>query len=187
LHAAQLAQDNVRDIDRSTPSRTVGGSTRVDQEIAMASRRRAKQVDPYQPPSREAQEASELADDTEVPGEVVEALQQTRPWVLVLGGVGVTGAVLFGLGAFVLSTTKEPGGSALFSAACAIACLVPSMMLWRFGQGVQRLGVLRTNGSLVEVLRLQKSFWRVATILTLTVLVLMGGVTLWVMASGPWD
>lgn len=153
----------------------------------MANRRDAE-VDPYSPPSREAEEP--LADgdpDREADDAVVAALQKSRAPAIFLGGLGILGALVFGACALFLLQKESSAGGGLYFGGLAVGCIVPSVFLWRQSQQVRDFGAIRTTGKLVQILETQNSFLRAAA-LGVVLVVLVSGVLFLVLLSGPrWD
>lgn len=115
----------------------------------------------------------------------VQALRETRPWVLLLAilGVIVTGLMLLGgFGILVggMMTAGSAGGSAMGLMAVmgvayllfALLYLYPVIKLFKYSAAISRLSRTGTVGDLEEALRQQRSFWRILGIVTLVVMAL---------------
>jgi hypothetical protein len=135
----------------------------------------------YQPPSApnydEAPRAAPGA-SAEVPGEVLDLLAQTRPWVRFLAVLGFIACGFLLLGAlFVLAAGAAAGGGektliGLIYLPLAVLYMFPSLFLWRYGGAIGELLAGGGVPKLVDAIRHQKSFWRLIGILTLVILCL---------------
>jgi hypothetical protein len=132
----------------------------------------------------------------------VQALRETRPWVLFLAILGITstGLMLLGgisvllFGAFASSSLASASGSAgvgfaglgltavfgLVFLALALFYLYPIIKLFKYAGAINRLSRSGSVKDLEGALREQKSFWKFNGIVTVVILVLyflafMGG------------
>lgn len=132
-------------------------------------------TNPYQPPTASYDDRAQTGDG-EVPPEIVEAMRQTRPWVLFLGVLGFLSVglmALLGLGVMVANPKGMPGGGALGLVYILLGVLyvVPALYLWRYGGRIGTLVQFPSMDALRDALVQQKSFWRFSGIM---VAVLMG-------------
>lgn len=134
--------------------------------------------DPYQGPA--LADAAPLVTGAyrEVPPAIVEAMRQTRPWVLFLSILGFIGAgflVLAGvLFAFLGAMGEQFGAAGLFDGYGPLvglvylvlggAYVVPSWLLWRYAGSIGRFTTYGAMEQLAEAVVAQKSFWRFAGI-----------------------
>lgn len=139
--------------------------------------------DPYQAPIAPA---APVAAPTDVQARMIEAMRQTRPWVLllsVLGFVGAGGMVLVGilvsvvgsLGDAIASAGAFPGFGAVVGVvyiALGAIYVVPSWLLWRYAASIGRFLEGGTLDQLATAVGAQKSFWRFTGICMLVVIVL---------------
>lgn len=118
----------------------------------------------------------------EVAGEVTEILRATRPWVRFLSILGFLGLGMAALGSIgILVAPMESMGSSSIGPKIAAALLylaagllqLPSVLfLHRYASGISRLLASRDSSDLARALRAQKSFWKYAGVLTLTMMIL---------------
>ena len=108
----------------------------------------------------------------------VRALEQTRPWVIVIGVVGFIMAGLILLGAALLVFGSLSGGSFGFTlglgAVYALMGLIyvpPSLFLIRYAGRIKALRNSRSTSVLEEALVAQKSFWKFAGVFVIVVFV----------------
>lgn len=150
------------------------------------------QANPMFPPQGEAQAS--------VSPEAVELLRKTKPWVRLLGVLGMIGIVFMVLGALgialmgfgpfkMMPLVARIGASAMYLV-MALLYLPPVLFLNRYAS---RIGDLVDDGSsenLEQALRAQKSFWKyigifTAIMLCVSVLAMVGGLIIGVaMGSG---
>jgi hypothetical protein len=118
-----------------------------------------------------------------VPSEIVELLNQTRPWVTflaVLGFISTGLMVLVGLTvAASMAMTPKPGLPAaigLVYVGLGLFYLFPSLLLLRYGGAIRRLtgGPAAGMEALTEAIRRQKSFWRFMGICAVVMLGIYG-------------
>ena len=143
---------------------------------------------PYRPPSAHLS-ARPVAgrDATAITANMVQFLAGTRPWVVLLGVLGMIGCglvvmvavVLLGLGnAMGVDGLDSLGGAALGLVYIFLAFLYffPSLYLLRYGRAIKRV---RGRGDVMaaeDALRHQAKFWRFVGITTAIVLVIYGGI-----------
>jgi hypothetical protein len=118
--------------------------------------------------------------------QVIQVLQNTKPWVRLCSVIGFicTGfLLLFALvmlfGGAVMTTQNAAMPFAGFQfilgfiyAAMGILYLFPSIKLWRYGSAILRLLSTRSNADLVDALDQQRSFWKFVGIMILITLAL---------------
>ena len=133
-------------------------------------------------------------DHGQVPAEAVEALRQTRPWVLLLAILGslITGLMMVGglLMGGISASADSPaglGGASLIGMAVgyfivALVYIYPLVKLFRYSGAISRLIRSGSAADLVDALRHQKSFWRFIAIITCTLLVLYVLFIAWMVA-----
>lgn len=150
-------------------------------------------TNPYQPPnaSYDHQGPGGPGESPgEVPADILEAMRQTRPWVLFLGVMGFLSVglmVLLGLGVLAMGGVKGmPGGGALGLVYIVLGALyvVPALYLWRYGSRIGSLVQLPSMDALRDALVLQKSFWRFIGITVVVVMVVYFLMILVVMVVG---
>lgn len=146
--------------------------------------------DPYQPPESPdndyAGSSNPYGEDT-IPPEASEALYQTRPWVLFLGILTIIGAVMMVFGScFFMFSGAAMGGGGPFGGGMGIGIgvLYLLMSLVYMAAGIflinygRRIGDYRSSGNVADftsAIQAQKSFWRLAGIITLVFMVLYFG------------
>lgn len=119
---------------------------------------------PYEAPGMDA-----------VPGAILEAMRQTKPWVTFLAVMGFIATGIMALFGFIMMAMggfgKLPAGLGALYVLLALIYVPPSLLLFRYGAEIRRL--LEGGGMhrLTQALVCQKSFWKFVGILTL---VLMG-------------
>ncbi|HWB80988.1 MAG TPA: hypothetical protein VG755_38760 [Nannocystaceae bacterium] len=103
--------------------------------------------------------------DRAVTPEIMEAMSQTRPWVVFLGVLGIIVCVLMVGGS--LWNAIQFGSvdslfmlSGLFSMAIAALYLFPCIALLRYGGAIRGMQLGQGIDALTDALRHQKSFWR---------------------------
>lgn len=114
--------------------------------------------------------------------EMIEALRQTRPWVLFLAILGFVGCgVFFLVGIAVMSMSALPGIPQQDFPTGALGLiywilipfyLVPSLKLMNYARSIQKLMSGGGAPALQEALVQQKSFWKLVGIFTLVMMVL---------------
>lgn len=122
----------------------------------------------------------------QVPPDAVQALRETRPWVLLLAILGaiVTGLMVLGgmammlMGGMVSSRAGWPAG---LMAGMAIAYIIlaaiyiyPIIKLFKYSAAIRRLGSSNAAADLDDAMRQQKSFWKFIGILALIMIVIYG-------------
>ena len=132
---------------------------------------------PYQPPQAldvPYGSFSASGADTAVPPPILEAMRQTRPWVIFLAILGFIGTGLMILGGLVVMAMggfgKLPGAFGLIYVVLALIYVAPSLYLFRYGTGIGRLLERGGIDGLTHALVCQKSFWRLVGIMTLVVI-----------------
>ncbi|MBW3600283.1 MAG: hypothetical protein KY475_23825 [Planctomycetes bacterium] len=113
---------------------------------------------------------------------VVQALSQTRPWVLFLSILGflVSGLMIvggvFGGGAAAMGQMGPMGTMEavifVLYVLFGVLYMVPSFFLLRYGQLISQFARDPTSQRLAEALKAQRSFWRFAGIMTAIVFAL---------------
>ena len=141
-------------------------------------------INPYQSPQGSSDEAANpFAGDGFVPARVIQLLEETRPWVRLIGWLLLIGFVLLivlGVGLAVYGISAAPGGqSVLFAvvgfvyAVFGILYFFPSRFLRSYAQKIDSLSSTRNFQDLEGALQAQKSFWKFAGIVALVYLVLV--------------
>lgn len=112
----------------------------------------------------------------------VEMLKQTRPWVMFLSVMSflgsafmlIGGVVIMAAGALVPSGTSAVPTSVLGAIYIPMAFLYiyPALKLWGYGGAINRLVASRTSTDLEAALAQQKSFWKFAGIVTISMMAL---------------
>lgn len=143
---------------------------------------------PYRPPSAHLSARPVAGHDaTAITANMVQFLADTRPWVVLLGVLGMIGcglvvmvAVVFlGLGNTMgVDGLDSLGGAAvgLLYIFLAFLYFFPSLYLLRYGRAIKRV---RGRGEVIaaeDALRHQAKFWRFVGVATAIVLVLYGGI-----------
>lgn len=115
----------------------------------------------------------------QVPAEAVEALRQTRPWVLLLAILGsiATGLMVLGGVSIAIFSASSAGGATMIGMAfgyliVALLYIYPILKLFRYSGAISRLVRSGSSADLVDALRHQKSFWRFIGIITCVLVVL---------------
>jgi hypothetical protein len=133
-------------------------------------------MNPYQPPHASLDRAVVAPTAFEVPHEVLEPLQQTKPWVTflaILGFIGTGLIVVVGLGIFAMGGQGQlKGWMGGLYILLGVFYLMPSLLLFRYGSSIGRLTVTRESRDLTDALTRQKSFWRLCGIATLVIMCL---------------
>ncbi|WP_020560384.1 hypothetical protein [Thiofilum flexile] len=112
---------------------------------------------------------------------IVLALRRTRPWVMVLGVLGIISAVFMLIG--VVGIIASGAGDAAFgmgmTAPVVIVYLIliaitfaASIQLFRFASAIKRALASMQSADLDNVLLIQANFWRLIGILSLAMLIL---------------
>ena len=132
---------------------------------------------PYAPPASAVE--APLAWTSEP---VIEALRQTRPWVLFLSIVGfIITAIVAAAGLLQVTmslvqptprTAGEAIGGAMFTLLAGILYFFPSLYLLRFSGRIRDLTYSHRLADLEAALGAQKSFWRFSGILVALLLAL---------------
>lgn len=149
-------------------------------------------TNPYQPPGSSYDPHAPVGageDAAEVSDEIVEAMRQTRPWVLFLGVLGFISVglmVLLGFGVMAMGGVKGMPSGALGIVYIILGAVyvIPSLYLWRFGSRIGTLVQFRSTTSLRDALVQQKSFWRFVGILSAVLIVVYVLVIVVAMAVG---
>jgi hypothetical protein len=133
---------------------------------------------PYQPPRAidhgPLPYAQNAPGPDAVPGAILEAMRQTRPWVTFLAVLGFIGTGLMVLAGLVMMVMggfgKLPAGLGIVYVVLALLYVAPSYLLFRYGAEIK--GLLEGGGMqrLVQALVSQKSFWKFMGIMTLIVM-----------------
>ncbi len=125
-----------------------------------------------------------------VSAEAVQALRQTRPWVLLISVTGLIftclgflGALVFvvaGLAGFSGSSGRVGGmetammlGMAAVYAVVLVLYLYPLIKLFKYARAISALSKTGASADLENALRQQKSFWKFVGILFLLVIVIV--------------
>ncbi len=143
----------------------------------------AEPENPYRSPSPFAGDVS-YADAAQVSGETIQALRQTRPWVLFLAILGIVVAALISCGSvglifFVVGADDmaeqfpfEPIVMVLVYGFLAVMYWVPSILLLRYSSRIGDFLRVPNHDHLNKALFAQRSFWRVIGIIALVGIVL---------------
>jgi hypothetical protein len=120
----------------------------------------------------------------------VEALRQTRPWVLFLAILGFIGSGLMILGGLcsgiALARLAGPGGviMMILYVGLGVVYLMPAVFLFRYGSRIGDYLRNRSETSLNAALNSQMSFWRLVGIMTIVMILLyIGLIVLMTVAS----
>lgn len=122
--------------------------------------------------------SSGVPTDAQVTPGILEAMTQTRPWVLFLGILGFIGAglmVLAGLGMLIAGSAMgagEMGALSIIYIVMAIIYIFPSLYLYRYAGSIKMLMSGYGVHALEEALNHQKSFWKLVGIVTAVCMVL---------------
>ena len=136
----------------------------------------------------------------QVPPGSIQALKETRPWVLFLASLGIIGTGLMLLaalgmllagGAVSRSAGMPAGMSAGLMAGLALGYLIlaliyiyPIVKLFKYSGAIKRLSYSGSAADLDEALRQQKSFWKFMGIAALVLMVLYFVAIIVVIAGG---
>jgi hypothetical protein len=137
-------------------------------------------ANPYAAPivDQERLPTANLPGDGQVTPAVLDAMRQTRPWVLFLGILGFIGAgfmVLGGLAMLVAGSAMggaEVGAVAALYIVLAVVYIFPSLYLYRYASSIKMLLTGYGVHALEEALTHQKSFWKLVGIVTAVSMVL---------------
>ena len=121
-----------------------------------------------------------LDEDRVVTPEILEALVQTRPWLLVVSISGFVFAAVFvlaavgtfALGTFATMGIAEMGLLAIVYVLMAAFSGFSSLWLWRYAASIKLMREGYGVHALVDALRHQRSFWRLVGVLTTVVVAL---------------
>ena len=137
---------------------------------------------PFAAPASDAAPAHRhaLDEDRVVTPEILEAMVQTRPWVLLLSVMGfVFTAILvlaavgtFAFGTFGAAGMGEAGLLAIFYVLGSAFYGMSSLWLWRYAASIKLMREGYGVHALVDALRHQRSFWRLVGVLTLVFIAL---------------
>ncbi len=119
----------------------------------------------------------------QVPPGSIQALRETRPWVLLLAILGMlgTGLMLLGglgmllMGASASRATGMPAGMmagmAILYLFIAVLYLYPIIKLFKYASAISRLNHSGAASDMEDALRQQKSFWKFVGIAAILVIV----------------
>jgi hypothetical protein len=120
-----------------------------------------------------------------ITSQMIESLEQTRPWVRFLSILGFVGTVLMVLAALLMMVVggagmipgapRGGGGAVLVGIVYLLVSLFylfPSLFLFRYASGISSMDG-DTVGGMERALTAQKSFWRFVGIVMLVYLVLL--------------
>lgn len=112
--------------------------------------------------------------EAEVSRQTIEAMRNTRSWVLFIAVLGVIGAGLTVVGALgILVVSREPGGPpaslSLVYVVGAVFHLIPAVMLFKYASAISTLVLIPSMHTLDRAVNAQQSYWR-----TLGILIIMG-------------
>lgn len=141
---------------------------------------------PYRPPASRGFVRPGAAGTSSITRGMIANLQNTRPWVLLMGIVGMIGTVLVFLGGLAMmvigslpGVADEAGIGPLAGAALggvyvllAILYFIPSFFLLRYAGAIGQVGPQGNPEAFEDALRRQLSFWRFVGILTVAMIVL---------------
>ena len=141
---------------------------------------------PYRPPAARGFARPSTAGTSSITRGMIENLQKTRPWVLLMGIVGMLGTALVFLGGLAMmvigslpGVSDETGFGPLAGAALggvyvllAILYFIPSFFLLRYAGAIGEVGPQGNAAAFEDALRRQLSFWRFVGILTAVLIVL---------------
>lgn len=137
-------------------------------------------INPYQSPATPVVPMESQPDGTSRLYEAAQMLAQTRPWVRFLSVLGfiVFGCMLIGLTAIAAAGFQAVGmftGQWIVIAigGTALAYLVPSILLWKYANGISRYLDEQTPTTLAAAMATQKAFWKYLGIVG-TIVVLYG-------------
>jgi hypothetical protein len=140
------------------------------------------EANPFAAPASDAAPAHRhaLEEDRVVTPEILEAMVQTRPWLLVVSVSGFVFAAIFVLaavGTFAFGTFAAVrfGGTGLIAiiyVLCAAFSGLSSLWLWRYAASIKLMREGYGVHALVDALRHQRSFWRLVGVLTTVVVAL---------------
>lgn len=138
------------------------------------------EINPYQSPATPVVPMESLPDGPSRLYEAAEMLAQTRPWVRFLSVLGfiVFGCMLIGLTAIAAAGFRVAGiftGQvlAIMIAGTILGYLVPSMLLWKYANGISRYLDEQTPTALAAAMAAQNTFWKYLVIAG-TIVVLYG-------------
>lgn len=150
---------------------------------------------PYQAPA-EAIDFAEVSEDetnskTAPRTRTVEALRETRPWVSLLGWLGLlaSGLMLLGSGFGIVSALLGATGGELLlwlivKFAMSAAYCTGAILLLRYASGISDLLVSGHGDLLDAAIEAQKSFWRFAGMTVSIALILICGGIIFVAIAG---
>jgi hypothetical protein len=132
---------------------------------------------PYAAPASDAAPRAHatLEEDRVLTPEIVEAMAQTRPWVLLVSILGFVASgilLLAGVGLFAFGTfagAGVAGPAAIIYVGLAAAFVYPSLCLFRYAASIKMMQQGYGVHALADALRQQKSYWRLTGILALVV------------------
>ncbi|MBS2014788.1 MAG: hypothetical protein JST00_18005 [Deltaproteobacteria bacterium] len=123
----------------------------------------------------------------------MEAMRQTKPWVLLMGVFTLLGSgfmALAGVLMIVMSAMMpkngpiSPGMLGLVYLPMAALYVYPGIKLWKYGSSIGRLVTTRQVSDLEDALSQQKGFWKFVGILSLIVVGLYGLVFVFAIIGG---
>ena len=140
---------------------------------------------PYRPPRADMSRRPTAGGGNSITPNMVQALLGTRPWVLLLGIVGMIGCafmVLAGLAFIGLGNfpgMEEIGliGGAAFGGVYLLMGFLyffPSLYLIRYGGAIKRMGGRANPMAMEDALNHQRSFWRFVGIIMAVILIIYG-------------
>ena len=138
---------------------------------------------PYRPPRADMSGRPAPGGGASITPNMVQSLVGTRPWVVLMGVIGMIGTVLMilvglffvGAGGFAgMNELGGLGGAALGGVYLLLGFLYffPSLYLIRYGGAIKRMGGGANSTAIEDALQQQLSFWRFIGILTATTLII---------------
>jgi hypothetical protein len=139
---------------------------------------------PFSPPAARLDGPGDVvaaANGAGIPPTVIDLLAKTRPWVRFLAVLLVValGLAIVAVAVVLTVVPRTPGAPtpALTMIPMVLVLLVyipPSIYLWRYARGIQRLQAGKGLPALEEALANQKSFWKYSGILAIVLMCVYG-------------
>lgn len=140
-----------------------------------------ERADPYRPPRAELSHRPGIGPAAPITRGMIESLEKTRPWVLLIGILMIVGCGIMAVLAVVMLVMGGAGfggeefgplaGAGLGAAYLLLALLylLPALYLLRYAGAIKRI-TPSNPAAMEEALSRQASFWRIVGIMALALL-----------------
>jgi hypothetical protein len=140
-----------------------------------------ERADPYRPPRAELSHRPGIGHAAPITRGMIESLEKTRPWVLLIGILMIVGCVIMAVLAVVMLVMGGAGfggeefgpmaGAGLGAAYLLLALLylLPALYLLRYARAIKRI-TPSSPAAMEEALSRQASFWRIVGIMAIALM-----------------